>query len=449
VFFSSQELKTKKNLRHNQTEWLLAWAGAEDHIRGIPTAGEERSDKKVSASLLRVAKVVAWFASSSNGPVESSTNFKPGIAAMARPPSLKGILSTNDDPSLCEICSEPFPSRRDSFINMCCGKEACDSCTEDGSFYDSKTQRCLLCQSAPIGNIGLLKKQAKRGRPWAQFGLGRAYSKSCATNYSVSPDDYEAVRWYRKAVSQGHPIASYCLACCYLTGTGCTKDLIKAKKNAEKALSGGCGLEDEIRDVLLQIGTEFTKACLKYADQECTNELTRKAQMKEAGDEAESILIPLVEVGMPDAQYELGKLILLIKGDFPHITAMRLFVMAAAQGHGRAALFGIIFANTYSRHSLGRFWLRVACNQEKKAILVQRCEIIHELVAALGELRMSCGGCGTALDGATRKLCKGCKTYCYCSRECQKLHWNLPDGHRSECLEVTDLSRRMKQLTNN
>ena len=59
--------------------------------------------------------------------------------------------------------------------------------------------------------------------------------------------------------------------------------------------------------------------------------------------------------------------------------------------------------------------------------------------------RKECATCGTALDRSNRKLCKGCRNHCYCSRECQKVHWNRKnDGHRAECKEAQELKVQIR-----
>ena len=68
----------------------------------------------------------------------------------------------------------------------------------------------------------------------------------------------------------------------------------------------------------------------------------------------------------------------------------------------------------------------------------------QEIRSELREIRNSCGGCGAALEGERRKYCRGCRTYCYCNRECQKVHWARADnGHRDECKEVMCQARKI------
>lgn len=61
-------------------------------------------------------------------------------------------------------------------------------------------------------------------------------------------------------------------------------------------------------------------------------------------------------------------------------------------------------------------------------------------------VRDICGGCGAEFVGKERKFCRGCRTYCYCSRDCQKMHWNRKhDGHREDCKAATELKQKMKE----
>ena len=66
--------------------------------------------------------------------------------------------------------------------------------------------------------------------------------------------------------------------------------------------------------------------------------------------------------------------------------------------------------------------------------------------AFLRQLRDTCGACGTKFEGKDRKFCGGCRTFCYCSRECQKIHWNQKAlGHREDCLGLKNLKVEVKE----
>ena len=111
---------------------------------------------------------------------------------------LKGILNTNDDPFRCATCLESMGRGRDVIIIYCCGKAVCMNCSNAGKSYDERADRCLLCNATHTRTIDLLKKQSKRGRPWAQAQLGIEYHRGNTFTQSY----YEAVRWYRKAAAK-------------------------------------------------------------------------------------------------------------------------------------------------------------------------------------------------------------------------------------------------------
>ena len=69
------------------------------------------------------------------------------------------------------------------------------------------------------------------------------------------------------------------------------------------------------------------------------------------------------------------------------------------------------------------------------------------LGANFRDVRDSCGGCGAEFDGKDRKYCRECRTFCYCSRDCQKLHWNCKkNGHREDCLGLKELKKQMMEV---
>ena len=89
----------------------------------------------------------------------------------------------------------------------------------------------------------------------------------------------------------------------------------------------------------------------------------------------------------------------------------------------------------------GLFWDKQAAIADEWAKME-----LAEIHSELCEKRKSCSTCGIALDVSNRKLCKGCKISCYCSRDCQKMHWNRPDdGHRDECKTIMKMVEEMEK----
>jgi TPR repeat protein len=74
-------------------------------------------------------------------------------------------------------------------------------------------------------DVPALKKQAEQGDANAEVQLGVMYS----TGIGMKMDKKEAVKWYRKAADQGHPVGQWNLAFMYVRGEGgLEKDYRKA-----------------------------------------------------------------------------------------------------------------------------------------------------------------------------------------------------------------------------
>ena len=138
-----------------------------------------------------------------------------------------------------------------------------------------------------------------------------------------------------------------------------------------------------------------------------------------------------------------------------------MFTRAFCFGEVETALCASDCYTRTDHYALSKLWLSVACKTSSgfhsylivnddgnpKPVawsflkLKQRRD---EIRAKLRKISDSCGGCGAALEGDTRQYCRGCKAFCYCSKECQKQHWNRTDGgHRAECKDAQGQARKI------
>ena len=331
--------------------------------------------------------------------------------------SLKGIINTNEDPRRCHNCPQ---SEYESLINICCGKAVCKQCNEDGAIFDKNAGQCLLCNATAIGRIGLNKKQAKRGHAWAQYHLGWCYS----IGDDVSTSDFEAVRWYRKAASQGHIGALLALSRHLRRGEGCIRNDLEANACAEKALKI-CHQTSVAREYLVEVGEAF--------------------YFLKRYEEAIDVLLPLAESGTSQAFEALADT---YHDSKKYNEALKWYRGDFMQGRIEAACDAMDCCWLLDRFAEAKFWMTVATRTKAKPGDVYDGDAfidnIPNVQSSLQVLRQSCKVCCVPLDRSNRKLCKGCKTYCYCSRDCQKVHWNRSeDGHREECKRVTEIKKEI------
>ena len=354
---------------------------------------------------------------------------------------LKGIISTNDDPFRCAKCSGPLLGLTDVSGHLptpCCGKVCCKSC-DFRLFDDDGAPRCSFCGfSGSISShvTGTIKKSAKKGHPWAQHLFARALQLGAG---GVPQSSFDAVRWFRKAVAKGHPDSMVHLGRMLCEGQGCEQDLSLAVEYAERAME----IDERFSPSAIPLLATIAKECNKMGNPE----------------RAISILSPHAESGHILAQYNIAFAYTSNSmGDYPSALtwAEKAFfgaddaddpgsVMLASSAHKAMSC-------CYSQQNFprARFWLYVA--DRRLRVILPHCRYPETIVqgisgmrVALRKLRDQCGGCGATLEGAMRKKCGGCKTICYCSRECQKLHWNRPkDSHRDECKGVMELKERLK-----
>jgi len=245
-----------------------------------------------------------------------------------------------------------------------------------------------------------------------------------------SSDDYEAVRWQRKAAAQGNPRAYVQLDRFYVDGIGgCKRDLSVAvdyikKSEAIDPRSADAGL---VPGALCDIGWEY------FEDDQ--------------GDEAIAILEPLAEKGIGKAQHNLGRAYLRM-GQCE--LALKLASAATLQGFKPSAFLAMQCSQFIEPVPWPqvRFWWNVARKRGEDDDQIRGSDM-DEVREDLRQMRGSCTVCSIALgtDACTRKECKGCKMHCYCSVDCQKIHWKRSeDGHRAECKEVQALEETVKQF---
>ena len=359
-------------------------------------------------------------------------------------PALKGIISTNDDPFTCALCHDSMGADTDLFnrLTVCCGKGLCESCYESYSESGS-LQTCLLCHSAKApGALQVLKKHAKKGHPWAHHWLGDLQFRGLSVRKSYC----EAFGWYDMAAKKGHPDALEKIGMLYLQGGSiAATDLPKAQECFEAALSMLPTSMDVSRAGLLEV--------VKKKHQVNTDE---------SNAEAKSILLAITKDPLSDpflydqsaAFYALGRAHYKDGNDDDAYEAFVSSMTCAPAKEtiapmGEVAHFAMLCAGKLGLLAQTRFWFGKVKLSEITDHGLRRLAAGHyfRTGAMFRKLRDKCGGCGAEFEGRDRKYCRRCRTFCYCSRDCQKLHWNRKeDGHREDCLGMKETKEQLMEV---
>ena len=344
---------------------------------------------------------------------------------------LRGITCTNLDPSKCAVCQGEialnFLLSGPRFMwTSCCGKHFCCSCFDDDAHAYKDIvgiARCTLC-NAQVGDSSkrenMIRNNANLGWPWAQYYLAK--DLGCYAS---------GMKWFEEAASNGHPGACLELAHHHIFGEKIPQNLAKAEIYAKRARAMHSKFVPETNDLLFRIALQHLLRRENVAAERFLSRLI-------ADDRASSIM---AEVGdllfYSMKRYDLAAL---------------AYERSAMDGSASASVDVVRCYINIQKYSLGRIWL-LYTYKTKSAFDIDSSEWSKdqdrrdECRWILREIRDECGGCGAVLEGETRKYCAGCKTYCYCSRDCQKRHWNRSrDGHREECKEAGECVIKLRAL---
>lgn len=351
---------------------------------------------------------------------------------------LKGVINSNDDPMACAICLASVADFDSLSLNLCCGADVCDAC-HTGIRLSGICQVCN-CSYKRLSikeRAAYVKRNAKKNRPWAQFMLGEYYRKGAQ---GLQQSHAEAIRWFEKALKSGHPLAAYNLGFNYLEGLVCRKDLSKACRYLQISLSGSHYWASH---------SIITQQALCNVVEGYLDEGTDEGRAK-----AKSILLPLLDRDPvhPDIHFYLGDINNsegMLRAACYHycLYAIESQAEEAMQDVALRAVDCMMLLGDYAK---GRFWagkvklskMTFLSVQDRKTATITL--ITHQ--QCLRKLRDICGGCGAEFEGKDCKFCRGCRAYCYCSRECQKMHWNRKkNGHREDCLGLQDVKQKFKE----
>ena len=373
----------------------------------------------------------------SNAVVKAAAAFANMLEGIKPRESLQGIVNTNDDPLLCagRDCSSKL-DLWDCGITMrytmlCCGKRFCPDC------YPAWNERCGGCRAPRPMLVAKGMKRARSGEPWAQLTMGNFFLKT-------EGRPTEGMECLQSAALQGHPQAVRNLSVEYCIGELFPRDLSVARALAWKTVEvwDDPAWHRSCFELLVCVAEELAAdgpdeglhqaAAILRGIAKDVDKVNLSAKFC---GRAVSILQRIESVDSDSALARFASRVFRL--GIPNFLGHPSFRSTAKE----ACLCHLLA----DEPGLGMLWfsisrklLQYASDNESQEPFMLGCW------PELRNIRNACGGCGAVLEGERRKMCRRCRTYCYCSRDCQKSHWNRADGgHRGECMEVADEIRKI------
>ena len=335
-------------------------------------------------------------------------------------PRPDGIICTNENPYACAVCSCVIPMEEEQkgirLLNVCCGTMVCTDCLS----YD----RCCFCK-IPWYQRALAsyaKKRSKEGFAWAHHFLGSLHYAGVPPY--VPQSDEEAFRLFEKAANQNHPVSCIQQVNRLIVGFGCEPNLEKACVTFEKAVRACIPFQYDYKEVL-STGNNLLIVLFGNGEIEKGHSVLSNMEMfaDKAGGQA---------LGMLSVIYDRVE-------DFEGCRRCNKKASESVD----CPITALSVALAIGNFCLSRMWYRIVSNDHlanDEGLGKMRKSLLKSTNQGLCILRQGCAWCNTNLSKSTRKLCKGCKAHCYCSRDCQAAHWEA--DHRSDCQKAMEVKKK-------
>ena len=353
-------------------------------------------------------------------------------------PKPNGYVCTNEDPYTCASCNSASTYAAVGFVdverlNFCCGTMVCPDCSDVCAMVCSFCRQFRAPLSVGDGCLDRLISHAEEGYPWAQNALARLRYMATGDAKEETSEEIisisDMLTLFESAAGQGCHEALAALSDIYTFEENivpCDESkalgLILSAYALEPRLmfDVACGIVCELAYRLVNDNPAYV-------------------------DEAIKMIGVFLSGASGHALYLLANMLVLAGETGFTVCIKRALICYVFEGNvERFEQLGADTMGIYSSRGdapLLKFYYSLLRKTDNFDIGDGYFSAARK---TLVDCRRLCAECGVNLSTATRKMCSNCKAVCYCSRSCQKIHWNRTkcsdtSAHRNDCLEVSRL----------